>query len=1480
MFRCDWVSSGYRAKFNLVLKSDLVAWALDNFKQYEQCKEIKSLIDGGASEADLPDVPLARLVYLWLTLSKQEGVELKNAAKFSAKDGDGANNADNDPKKGAAAVSKGGPGAKKAGQAPPAQAATGKSANAAPGGGRPESGPSAFTKRKDKLRDRSGKGDIKPAAIGDEPSDGPDVYYMFQDFNSAGFFNALIDEMEVPVGTFIHVEDGSKKTQDDSVVNPVWTQLLSHSLCSSESSQWRNTSWTTILSSEIKDHKDLFDVIARRIYTLHEKRKYYETYYNGEIVLHIPDVDPTITLKNDLRFYDYLMTKTTVSGVANEDLVLALLLEHLTKVTSQSIESIEYVSSEEMDLLSEYFDRAVLKLSINAHDYFSITGGEFPMGSSVGVDLVQFNNRQRLISCFLDTIRTLSVHPYDLLLKITNAYPANIYYRFLQYIPELSSVDVAHLMREMMVEKTEFHRQCSEKLVEATLEQLLSQIEFEKLLEPVKDGNLSSLSLDDWCWSESHDDATLRQVLQKAQKDHPEVYFKFFKGAGSLLVAFLGSGPLGALQHTHSETIQAHTKVGFAMFNELLQQNSPYISPAGEDRPPHVVYSGVEQYLKIDQQISYLYPSNDVQIRNHHLKSRGVTRVFYNIVSWNDNVISFANEAKSKNGPYFTVSFNDGSVFSCSKDASGTYHAQISTEDSQLINYMDNGYISQRFTGKNANVYSKRAENETSRVIIPTGTVIRYLNDDSTQVLFADGSLVTNLGKDKETIKITRDGKKVVEKGGATIKTEQINVAFQQNFPTKKVIITREDMVTISREEDNSIVAQHADGTKFVTHPGLYSEVQTPEMATIRMEQGKDTVHFSESLLIERTSAINASMSEPTAFNIMKDDIMVHVEFSGKASVTLSSVGYKTPVRDRVINLDWKTGTLSFEDFDGTTFRIDESGTTTADTSTKSPNPSPVSRLFGGRILSHRLNGAKSSELSGNLPKLFLVNYDGSGEELHRDDDILRYFQRSGKAFTQLNEQTAADPSSVSVTTIMKIKTKLSPDPVLLYRQLRRNPQIPPQVRNKVRQEYLDFQAKLSTRFEPILRPRTQSSVEKADSSISDSRQFTYGQNRVETEQAIVLRYWLKEDLALRNRITHQVTKTAVNDEPSWRKPRILDSRVSTVNTSSKLSKSSSASTTRKSVVKLESGNMKYFESPEGKAFLAKNKPTTPIQTPLTNIRGEKIKNLSRSILLEPVKLEPENTHAITLPVQATSSVTPKNSRVPTTNQTAEAAENVAGSELVKPKTPSSTKTKLHKDESTPKPAIVGAANQVTNAPVGPLVGDNPRKATLPAAIKGSKPGVEPNLSYLKREGEARRKIRTASTLPAKSNDGIYSNTVYLCVNFVFELLLISIIANYGVGSFVVLPAYCKFGSVEKNACYEKTLVLTNVGIDSTRFTVKQPKTQGIHVDFKPGPVCWTHFCIFLYEYIKLIYIIGCCRNEGATISQVDSLSATKWYNP
>lgn len=116
--------------------------------------------------------------------------------------------------------------------------------------------------------------------------------------------------------------------------------------------------------------------------------------------------------------------------------------------------------------------------------------------------------------------------------------------------------------------------------------------------------------------------------------------------------------------------------------------------------------------------------------------------------------------------------------------------------------------------------------------------------------------------------------------------------------------------------------------------------------------------------------------------------------------------------------------------------------------------------------------------------------------------------------------------------------------------------------------------------------------------------------------------------------------------------------------------------------------------------------------------------------------------------------------------------------------------------------------------PLAPLKSKLKPGPKIPASLRGTKPGVIPNTVYLEREGATRRKTFTASTAQIRKDN-----------------------VSYGIGSFVVAPKECKFGTVKAEGIYEINLMLTNVGIDGTRFKVKKEENSLLSLEYKVGLV-------------------------------------------
>ncbi|KAI8855135.1 hypothetical protein BC829DRAFT_549 [Chytridium lagenaria] len=154
------IGTGYRQRFSVLSKQDLITWALENVKTYDLCKEAKGFVDSSQTDPDIPDHLMGRLLKLKLWALKQEGIDARNVAK-QAKQAEQAPNTTEVIE----APKNGKPGKKeekdkeKAKQTPQKKATKGGS-KAAEVPSRPESAQAAveISKRKIKLRERKKQG--------------------------------------------------------------------------------------------------------------------------------------------------------------------------------------------------------------------------------------------------------------------------------------------------------------------------------------------------------------------------------------------------------------------------------------------------------------------------------------------------------------------------------------------------------------------------------------------------------------------------------------------------------------------------------------------------------------------------------------------------------------------------------------------------------------------------------------------------------------------------------------------------------------------------------------------------------------------------------------------------------------------------------------------------------------------------------------------------------------------------------------------------------------------------------------------------------------------------------------------------------------------------------------------------------------------------------------------------------------------------
>ena len=230
----------------------------------------------------------------------------------------------------------------------------------------------------------------------------------------------------------------------------------------------------------------------------------------------------------------------------------------------------------------------------------------------------------------------------------------------------------------------------------------------------------------------------------------------------------------------------------------------------------------------------------------------------------------------------------------------------------------------------------------------------------------------------------------------------------------------------------------------------------------------------------------------------------------------------------------------------------------------------------------------------------------------------------------------------------------------------------------------------------------------------------------------------------------------------------------------------------------------KYFESPEGKSFAVANPVSKPVTTnmivaPEQSIIQEKIELYNEESVMEVSKAASEEKKS--LETQEASVI---ESPVAVLIQTPNPSQIASGAvtEVIVPIKSKEPKIKVKKE----------------------------RKLQLPASILGAKPGVIPNSIYIDREAAVRRHVNTVSTAqPRKQNN------------------------NYGSAEFMVRPALVEFGNIDVNSDLKNSVsvIMTNIGLDSGRFKIKQQENTVVDIEYKHGLVAPGMAVIFTFKLKK-----------------------------
>ncbi|TPX65553.1 hypothetical protein SpCBS45565_g05046 [Spizellomyces sp. 'palustris'] len=1413
------------------------------------------MLDGGTSESDISDSLLARILKVRLVMLKQEGIEMRNAAKAvkdtpepaitppdavdvpkaktpKKEDKDKEKEKEKDKDK------------ERAKSSPKKNAKAGPAAKQPEPASRPESAtvPSEISKRKNKLRDRGTvKLDAKPITIGDEPQDGPDMYYALKDFEPS-FYSALMEETFIQMNLIIRLMGSpaesrtlstEKLTSDDKDSTSLnWQTAEDFKIArqmiqnAPDASLWKTLAVLDVQAAEAKDYKALFDLIAKNIYSLLEKRKIYQTFYSADSVINIPDIDRG-RLRETLRSFRSLIRAVPNESLLNVDLLLGILLEHVGRaaITEPPADSsmVEFAGrAEEIAALKHYIQTAATKLVFNTPRSNKMMANQ-PQDEDFNqeksdIRTVPMADVHSYIARKMGKVASLGVDTETLMDHIGKLYRTRRYIENIHELVRSGQMEAPASSRTHHLDNIEIQKSSNQVDLDET-QRILRQLEFEELLEPNQWESDQDGPLSDWHWLEHHNHHAFMQILQEAQVSNPEVRVKFSEREAAVLLALMGPGPAGATQAGVEFDCQAKTRVGFGLFSELYDNKCQYLNPVQPERT--YVYSTGNQIIHYHEDCTLMYPDTGVHIRHRKVKHMDKEIDSCTSLYSRNFMMSWRGSQTLRGLPYFTASFEDGTVFGVSINAAGEKLVQASTADGLTIEWSASGTVFQKNLSLNASPSFSDVANggEIGRLITPEGTVVKYLHNNEVQVLFANGN-VTTQRQSGECTSTNGEGTKLTTAKDRSPTVESIKIICEKDLASKHVNVTREDMVIVKTDETGQITCQHADGTSIATKlAGGTSELETEETCKpveinvkcrgyaslmYNRSSGVTRLEFPNKIVVERW--LNSGESE-ASYRILKGDLLLEIDCTGKALFKPASYQQQDHEEAGSHYINWLDGSLVMHDWAGNRFEIDKSGQSSVNLmqtdgdAASTPSQESIASLLGQRALCKSLSNI--SFRPGNAPRLFLLREDGSGLELLRDLDTLDYLieYKDKPTVKIIDEPLQQSPSSLCLTILVTDDdtedshiAKSQQGAIVKYRQLICHPRVTQHKRKLVMSDMKALEnrkmgieqssngyamyGKLNADAENVAEELT-----TRQSTIDDDK-LVYGRDRNATEEAIRQKYFLKESDLIQKRAAgreiYDHSKQLQNSTPTTSKPLALYPDENGRPPSRK----------RRSLQRLlRDGDVipGYFSSPEG--------------------------------LLSPDRLDPVLRKVDTAPAAdryASDIVSSKPAPVDNRKTDEEPSHNERSSQETSLAMQDVATVSSQKEHTPPHSMIQPNPNELPINPRNVDVLGRPRrsKVPLPAVLRSSKPGMVPNAHYIAVEAHARRQINTASTARLTKNEELPS-----------------------LGTFDVLPSQIKFGTVKAGESSEATLTIINVGNDSARFKMKHQPDSRITSSYKQGPV-------------------------------------------
>ncbi|RKP18883.1 hypothetical protein ROZALSC1DRAFT_22799, partial [Rozella allomycis CSF55] len=312
----------HKPRFSYINSKDIIQFILETAKIYDCSFAAKPIIDSNGGKLDgISAELLAKVIKTYLLVLKKNALEQKAALAAQAKAEAEAMALEADAKK---------------------KGVRSKSPTKAKG---------SADKKKKKPRER---------IIGDEPAEGPNVYYVFRDMNVE-----VIEwlEKECDIGIDLCYCQGSKVEELNKVVlNEKNTDSLIKQMIVKQ------------IPNDINDGKTLFDNLAKTIYDIFEKKKMWKTLYERTKVLPVNKKIENV----DMRYYNSILNDVPMESVTVELIIEAIIEDviHGEEMIKQS----QLLDSESANNLTSNIFKVYTDY-LNVHNTDSLTNNNYNFAS-------------------------------------------------------------------------------------------------------------------------------------------------------------------------------------------------------------------------------------------------------------------------------------------------------------------------------------------------------------------------------------------------------------------------------------------------------------------------------------------------------------------------------------------------------------------------------------------------------------------------------------------------------------------------------------------------------------------------------------------------------------------------------------------------------------------------------------------------------------------------------------------------------------------------------------------------------------------------------------------------------------------------------------------------------------------------------------------------------------------------------------------